>query len=145
MTEATLDRIAASVRAGTLAGKDRIGHRIGKEAGRRKVEKHFDITIEDNTMTWRRRTDRIEDEARLDGIDIVRTSLETIETDRAVDVCKNLANVERAYRNSRSDLPAAAGLCLFAGPRPRTCVPVHAVALCRVAYAPASGTAAVRG
>ena len=56
-------------------------------------------------MTWRRRTDRIEDEARLDGIYIVRTSLETIETDRAVDVCKNLANVECAYRNSRSDLP----------------------------------------
>ena len=103
-TEAILERIAASVRAGTLVGAARIGRRVGREAGRRKVEKHFEITIDDHSMTWRRRHDRIADEERFDGIYIVRTSLETIGTDAAVEAYKNLAGVERAFRTIKTDL-----------------------------------------
>ena len=105
-TEATLEHIAASVRAGRLVGAARIGRRVGREAGRRKVEKHFEITIEDHSMTWRRRHDRIADEERFDGVYIVRTSLgaEVIKTDAAVEAYKSLAGVERAFRTIKSDL-----------------------------------------
>ena len=54
-----LEGIAASVRAGTLKGAARIGHRVGRDANRRKVEKHFEITIADGEFSWRRNQVRI--------------------------------------------------------------------------------------
>ena len=103
-TEGVLETIAASVRAGTLKGAARIGHRVGREAHRRKVEKHFDITITDTSFTWRRRQNRIDREARFDGIYVIRTSLAEIAPDAAVEAYKSLATVERAFRVAKSDL-----------------------------------------
>ncbi len=97
-TEGVLEAIAAAVRAGALKGAARIGHRVGREANRRKVEKHFDITITDTSLSWRRRQDRIDREARLDGIDVIRTRLAEIAPDAAVEADKSLATVERAPR-----------------------------------------------
>ena len=67
-TEQTLEKIAASVRAGTLKGKAEIGRRVGREANRRKVEKHFEITIGETSMSWVRHHEKIAAEARFDGI-----------------------------------------------------------------------------
>ena len=103
-TEEVLEAIAASVRAGTLKGAARIGHRVGREANRRKVEKHFAITITDTSFTWSRRQEKIDREARLDGIYVIRTSLEDIAPDAAVEAYKSLAAVERAFRVAKSDL-----------------------------------------
>ena len=103
-TEEVLETIAASVRAGTLKRAARIGHRVGRDANRRKVEKHFDITITDSSFSWRRCQERIDREARFDGVYVVRTSLEDIAPDAAVEACKSLASVERAFRVARSDL-----------------------------------------
>ena len=103
-TEEVLEAIAAAVRAGTLKGAARIGHRVGREANRRKVEKHFDITITDTSFTWRRRQDKIDREARFDGIYVIRTSLAQIAPDAAVEAYKSLATVERAFRVAKSDL-----------------------------------------
>ena len=103
-TERILERIAAMVRGGTLAGKARIGRRVGREANRRKVEKHFEITIDDTSLVWQRRHRKIADEARFDGIYVIRTSLPDIKADTAVLAYKSLATVERAFRTARSDL-----------------------------------------
>ncbi len=76
-TGETLAEIARKVhRPGSqLRGKVAIAKRIGREANRRKVEKHFDITIGDDHLSWSRKEEQIAREARLDGIHVVRTSL----------------------------------------------------------------------
>ena len=103
-TEQILESIAAAVRAGTLAGTVEISRRVGREANRYKVEKHFAIAVAERSLTWRRRQKKIDDEARFDGIYVVRTSLEDIEPAAAVEAYKSLSTVERAFRSAKSDL-----------------------------------------
>ena len=101
-TEASLRRIAEIVRrkGSRLRGVEKINRRVGCEANRRKVEKHFDIVVTDQDLTFSRNTEKIAAEARLDGICIVRTSLDADELDahRAVAAYKSLSRVERAFR-----------------------------------------------
>ena len=106
LTEQILERIAASVRAGTLSGKVKIGHRVGREVNRLKVEKHFQITITDHRMSWSRRHDRIEAEARFDGVYVIRTSLSDIKSEAAIEAYQSLSQVERAFRSIKKDLRA---------------------------------------
>ena len=89
-----------------LRGKDKIALRVGREIGRYKVAKHFVVEIEDDSITWRRDTERIEAEAALDGIYVVRTSLsaDTIVAGDAVERYKDLEGVERVFRGMNSDL-----------------------------------------
>ena len=103
-TEQMLEKIGASVRAGTLKGRAEIGHRVGREANRRKVGKHFEITIGETDMSWTRRHESIAAEARFDGVCVIRTSLKDIGPDAAVAVYKCLSAVERAFRTARSHL-----------------------------------------
>ena len=102
-TEATLEEIARIVRqpGSKLRGRDRINRRVGREANRRKVEKHFRITVCDDNLTWERDQGKIAAEAQLDGIYIVRTSLpaEAISPDETVSAYKSLARIERAFRS----------------------------------------------
>ena len=101
-TEQILRRIAAIVRrkGSRLRGVEKINRRVGREANRRKVEKHFDIVVTDDDLTFSRNTEKIAAEARLDGIYIVRTSLEAGDLDAhsAVAAYKSLSRVERAFR-----------------------------------------------
>ena len=105
-TEAILEEIARSVRrpGSQLRGRDRINRRVGRDANRRKVEKHFTITVTDDDLTWARDEAKIAAEARLDGIYVVRTSLgaEAIGADEAVEAYKSLASVERAFRSIKT-------------------------------------------
>ena len=105
-TEAILERIAQIVRrAGSkLRGRDRINRRVGREANRRKVEKHFDIVVRDDDLIWSRNEEKIAGEALLDGIYIVRTSLDAaaIGAYEAVEAYKSLSRVERAFRNLKT-------------------------------------------
>ena len=102
-TEAILEEIARVVRQphSKLRGRDQINRRVGREANRRKVQKHFQITVSDNNLTWSRDEDKIAAEAQLDGIDIIRTSLpaEAISAHDVVYAYKSLAQIERAFRN----------------------------------------------
>ena len=68
--------------------------------GRRKVAKHFIIDITDDGFTWRRDEQKIADEAALDGIYVIRTSLPTdaLPAVGAVASYKALENVERVFR-----------------------------------------------
>ena len=64
-----------SCRGSKLRSAVAIARRVGREANRKQVEKHFEITITESDLTFARRRDRIEAEARLDGLYTVRTNL----------------------------------------------------------------------
>ena len=100
-TEEALAEIAAVAarRKPGPANRDRTIKALGREANRRKVEKHFDIAVHDAGMDWTRNRHRIEAEARLDGVYVIRTSLDSasLGPEAAVEAYKGLARVERAF------------------------------------------------
>ena len=77
---------------------------VGAVIGKRKMAKHFELTIEDARFTFRRKEDEIAAEARLDGLYVIRTSLpkEAIGAGDAVSAYKSLSQVERAFRSLKS-------------------------------------------
>ena len=87
--------------AAVLGTMRRLGFRrlIGREANRRKMEKHFEIAVTDDGVSWSRREERVAEEARLDGIYVIRTSLDSasLGAEAAVEAYKSLASVERAF------------------------------------------------
>jgi hypothetical protein len=104
-TEKQLAAITKRVQAGTLAGADDIGEAYGKAIGKYKMGKHFRREITDTTFTYERDRDRIAAEAALDGIYVLRTSVDADTLDPAAVVAgyKNLANIERDFRIIKSD------------------------------------------
>jgi transposase len=103
-TEKNLRTIKERVDAGKLAGADAMGLRVGKVVNQYKVAKHFELAIGDNSFTFTRKREAIAAEAALDGIYIIRTSLDTQRMD-AADCVRNykaLANVERAFRSLKT-------------------------------------------
>ena len=105
-TENRLERIARIVRrrGSRLRGKEAIARRVGEAVGRLKVSKHFEIQCEDDNLSWSRRQERINREAELDGLWVVRTSLDadSIGPDEAVEAYKSLARVEQAFRQIKT-------------------------------------------
>ncbi len=83
-----------------LRGADAIGLAVGKVIGRRKVGKHFDVTITDDSLTFTRDHAAIAKEAALDGFYVVRTSVpaDALNPENTVRAYKSLARVERAFR-----------------------------------------------
>jgi hypothetical protein len=83
-----------------LRGADEIGLAVGKVIDRRKVAKHFDLTITNNSLSFTRDHAAIAKEAALDGFYVLRTGVpaEAINTDSTVRAYKSLARVERAFR-----------------------------------------------
>lgn len=103
-TEANLTKIEQRVRAGKLQGADAIGLAVGRIINQYKVAKHFELTITEATLSWARRRDEIAAEAALDGLYIIRTSLQAQQMDApsCVRNYKSLANVERAFRSIKT-------------------------------------------
>jgi transposase len=103
-TQKTLQKVCDSVAAGRLAGKDRIGVRVGKVVNQYKVAKHFTLDIGEDAFAFHRKPDSITAEAALDGIYIIRTSVSASRMDAAdcVRHYKALANVERAFRSMKT-------------------------------------------
>jgi transposase len=103
-TEKNLQAIKERVDAGKLAGADEIGLRVGKIVNQYKVAKHFELAIGDNAFTFERRHEAIATEAALDGVYIIRTSVEADRMDAAQCVrnYKSLASVERAFRSLKT-------------------------------------------
>ncbi|MGH3553246.1 MAG: IS1634 family transposase, partial [Mycobacterium sp.] len=104
-TEHELARIRSRVAAGTLRGADKIGEAYGKVVGKYKMGKHFHRTITDTTFTFDRDRAGIDAQAHLDGIYVLRTSVDTDTLDPAavVNGYKSLANVERDFRIIKTD------------------------------------------
>jgi Transposase DDE domain len=104
-TEKLLAPIAARAAAGRLAGAAEIGKKAGEVLNKYKVAKHFDVTITDASLTAERKQAQIEEEARLDGIYVIRTPVPGTDLDAAgtVTAYKNLKYVERDFRHIKSD------------------------------------------
>ena len=104
-TEKLLAPLLARVQAGKLAGAGPIGVEVGKVISTYKTSKHFEVTITDTSLTIKRRQDRIDAEAALDGFYVLRTPVPAGELDAAgvVTAYKNLKYVERDFRHIKSD------------------------------------------
>lgn len=103
-TEVQLGKISERVSKGRLQGADQIGVAVGKVINRYKVGKHFVLAIEDERFGFQRDIERINEEAALDGLYVLRTSVET-EQMGAPDCVRNykaLAQVERAFRSLKT-------------------------------------------
>jgi hypothetical protein len=107
-TQAELQKIDQATRRARrrLRGKDKLALAIGKVIDKKKVAKHFITDIRDDGFTWRRDEQKINEEAALDGIYVIRTSLPAavLGTGGTVESYKALANVERVFRGLNSDL-----------------------------------------
>jgi hypothetical protein len=103
-TEAQLTPIAVRVAAGTPGGKAAIGMAVGAVINKFKVKKHFDLTIDDGRFAFTRKSERIAAEAALDGIYILRTTVDSqaFSTADVVRSYKQLARVECAFRTLTS-------------------------------------------
>jgi hypothetical protein len=104
-THNELARIKDRVERGTLSGAAEIGKAIGKVSGKYKVDKHFHTRITDTSFTFERNQAAIDAEAALDGIYVLRTSVDpgTLDAAGVVAGYKNLANVERDFRIIKAD------------------------------------------
>jgi len=87
-----------------LRGKEQIGLRVGRDLKDTKMRKHFELKIEDDSFTYRRLEEEIAEEAALDGLYVVRTSVttETLSAERTVAAYKDLSQVEWAFRSLKS-------------------------------------------
>jgi transposase len=108
-----------------------IALKMGKVLGRYKMGKHFVYSIAAGSFHWTRREESIEQEAKLDGIYMIRTSevAEQLSAEDTVRSYKSLAQVERAFRSMK-------GVDLLVRPirhRTEDRVPAH-IFLCLLAY-----------
>jgi transposase len=103
-TEKNLEKIKARVDGAKLEGKDKIGVAVGKVVNQYKVSKHFELNITDSAFTFSRNEGNIAAEAALDGLYIIRTSVQAQRMDAAtcVRTYKSLAQVERAFRSIKT-------------------------------------------
>jgi len=104
-TEKLLEPITKRVGAGRLTGAADIGKAVGKVLGKYKMAKHFDTTISDDSFSYHRDQDNIDAEATLDGVYVIRTSVDATELTPAavVQSYKELANIERDFRSIKTD------------------------------------------
>ena len=105
-TEADLAKVAAATQRARapLRGEQAIALRVGRLIGRYRMAKHLELTITDSSVSWTRKAGAIAQEAALDGIYVIRTSVSAQQLDAgaAVGAYKSLANVERAFRSMKT-------------------------------------------
>lgn len=105
-TEKQLDKIVAATRRARrpLRGKQNIGLRAGRILNHYKMGKHFQLHIEDDSFSYERKTANIEREKSLDGIYVIRTSVnqQVLSSQQVVASYKSLSGVERAFRSLKT-------------------------------------------
>ncbi|WP_053765477.1 IS1634 family transposase [Leptospirillum ferriphilum] len=105
-TEQNLQKVVEAVQRpkNPLRGKDKIALRVGKMIDKRHVGKHFELTFEDDHFAWKRNEEKIHEEASLDGLYVIRTSLEkgVLGPEKTVGAYKALSQVERAFRSIKT-------------------------------------------
>jgi transposase len=101
-TERELTRVQGQIRRqnSRLRSAAEIGIAVGAVIDGRKMAKHFAVDIREGHFSFRRQTLQIEEEARLDGIYVIRTSVpaDHLGAAEAVQAYKDLSRVERAFR-----------------------------------------------
>ena len=92
-TEKAVKKIAKEVsrRTRTPLKKEEIGKKVGK---------HFRVSIGEGALSYERNELKIDQEAALDGIYVIRTSkpAERLSAEDTVRSYKNLTQVERAFQ-----------------------------------------------
>ncbi len=103
-TENKLEVIINSVANGRLAGSAEIGLKVGEVINSHKVKKHFICEISEHSFSYRRNEIRIAEESALDGVYIIRTSLDrsAMAAAECVRNYKRLSRVERAFRSIKT-------------------------------------------
>ena len=105
-TEVDLAKVVAATQRARapLRGEQAIAVRVGRLIGRYRMAKHFDVVITQTSVTWQRKVDAITQEAALDGIYVIRTSVpaQQLDAGAAVAAYKSLAHVERAFRSMKT-------------------------------------------
>jgi len=87
-----------------VRGVEKISYLVGRALAGSKVEKYFHWTVTDTELNWQRDPERIERDAAVDGVYVLRTNLATEQLDcqQTVLAYKRLAAVERAFRSLKS-------------------------------------------
>lgn len=105
-TERELEKIVTATQRPKrrLKGQDKIGLRVGRVLQRFKMAKHFQVTITEAEFTYSRDEARIAQEAALDGVYIIRTSVPdtTLDAEDTVRAYKALSEVEGAFRSYKT-------------------------------------------
>jgi hypothetical protein len=103
-TQKELEKVRASVQAGRLSGRAKIGVRIGRVVNKYKVAKHFKLTIEDKGFEFKILEEQVAAEAALDGIYVLRTNVpkQQLSAAETVRSYKGLCEVERAFRSLKT-------------------------------------------
>jgi hypothetical protein len=105
-TERELHKIVAATKRPLrpLKGEAPIGLRVGKVLHRFKMAKHFRLDIREAGFSYARDEVKIAEEAALDGIYVVRTSVQKAEIDaeETVRAYKDLGHVEEAFRSYKT-------------------------------------------
>ena len=99
-----LEHLRQRIQRGRLYGKEHIGVRVGKVLNKYKVGKHFQLHIEEDRFDFEIDPEKVQAEAALDGLYVVRTSLpkETLDAAETVLSYKLLGSVERAFRSFKT-------------------------------------------
>jgi len=99
-----IEKVRVLVRTGKYGGKDAIGVRVGKIVNRYKVSKHFILDIRDDGFEFSLDERKIAEEAKLDGVYVIRTSLpeKRLSGEETVRGYKSLSKVERAFRSMKT-------------------------------------------
>lgn len=99
-----LEKVRQRIDHGRLHGKAAIGIRVGKVINKYKVSKHFKLDIRDDGFDFEVDQLKVAEEAALDGIYVVRTSLpqERLDAADTVRSYKLLSQVERAFRSFKT-------------------------------------------
>jgi hypothetical protein len=105
-SQTALDAIAKAVtrKRKPLRSATKIAVAADRILARRKMAKHFTLTIADDAFAYRRNDDTIAAEAALDGIYVIRTNLPTdhLTPEQAVRSYKSLSRVEHAFRSIKT-------------------------------------------
>ena len=104
-TEALLAKVKRQVDAGRLKDPDKIGVKADRALRKHKVGKHLVVQVAQGQISWHRDQAKIDAEAALDGIYVIRTCVPATALDAAATVAayKNLAFVERDFRSIKAD------------------------------------------
>ena len=80
-TAGELEKVRRMVANGRLEGPEKIGVRVGRVLNKYKMAKHFVLQIEDGRFDFQIDAQRVAEEAALDGLYVIRTSVPATELD----------------------------------------------------------------
>ena len=87
-----------------LKGQDKIALRVAKVLNKYQVNKYYNLDIKDEEFSYERRSELIAQEAALDGVYVIRTSVKKtlMDAPSTVKAYKSLSQVEEAFRCYKS-------------------------------------------